>query len=163
MTSSELLDYFTTEKHAAVLISAIGLSSAAFAIWLWTTRSAFRAMAWPLIVLGVAEVAIGAGLFIRTDPQVARLEEGLRSNRDATARSELARMGTVNRNFVVIQIVEVAILLIGLALALTLKSRHPGWSAAGMGLVLEAAVLLVFDLFAEHRALAYTSWLAGLR
>jgi hypothetical protein len=29
--------------------------------------------------------------------------------------------------------------------------------------VLEAAVLLVFDRFAEHRALAYTSWLAGLR
>jgi hypothetical protein len=31
-----------------------------------------------------------------------------------------------------------------------------------MGVLLQAAILLVFDLFAAHRAVLYTRWLAGL-
>lgn len=36
------------------------------------------------------------------------------------------------------------------------------WSAVGMGLLLQAAVMLVFDLFAEHRAHVYARWLLAL-
>jgi hypothetical protein len=38
---------------------------------------------------------------------------------------------------------------------------RPALAAVGMGLLIQAAVLLVFDLIAEHRAHADTRWLAG--
>jgi hypothetical protein len=92
MSTSELLGYFTAEKHGAVLIGALGIISAGFAASLWFTHSPFRAMAWPLVIIGAGQLALGAGLLIRTDSQVARLQEGLRSNPQVTVQSELARM-----------------------------------------------------------------------
>lgn len=160
--SPELLSYFTAEKHGAALIAAIGAASVALAAYLWLGRGSFRAMAWPLVLIGAAEIALGAGLLLRTDPQVRRLEEGFGSTPQAAVESERRRMTKVNRSFKVIQAVEVALLVVGLGLAFGFRSRHPAWAAVGMGLVLQAAVTLVFDLFAEHRALVYTRWLVEL-
>jgi hypothetical protein len=162
MSTAELLGYFTAEKHGAVLIGAFGIISAGFAAYLWFTHSPFRAMAWPLLIIGAGQLALGAGLLIRTDSQVARLQAGLRFSPQVTVQSELARMKRVNRSFKVIEAVEVLLLLAGLFLALALGSRHLAWAAVGMGLLVQAAITLVFDLFAEHRALVYTRWLVAL-
>lgn len=162
MSTSELLSYFTAEKQAAVVIAGLGVVSTILAVYLWLTGSLFKAMAWPLIIIGAGQLALGAGLLLRTDPQVARLQEGLRSSPQVTLESELARMAKVNRSFKVVEAVEVLLLLAGLFLALVLRSRHLAWASVGMGLVLQAAVTLVFDLFAEHRALVYTRWLIEL-
>lgn len=162
MSSSDLLGYFTAEKQGAALIAALGVVAGILGTYLWVTRSPFRAMAWPLLVIGAGQLAIGVGLLLRTDPQVARLREGLRSSPQVTVESELSRMAKVNRSFKVVVALEVLFLIVGVFLALALRSRHPGWASVGMGLILQAAVLLVFDLFAEHRAHAYTHWLTDL-
>lgn len=161
MPTSELLRYFTAEKQGAVLIAALGATSAIFAAYLWFTRSSFRAMAWPLVILGAGQMAVGTGLLLRTDSQVVRLEEGLRTDPRSTIDSELARMGKVHRLFKIVQAVEVVLLVAGIFLALAFRSRQLAWAAVGMGLTLQAAITLVLDLFAEHRALAYTRWLVG--
>ena len=50
--------------------------------------------------------------------------------------------------------------IIVLSLALVLGFPQPGtWSAVGVGLLMEAAALLAFDVFAHQRALVYTEWL----
>lgn len=162
VSTSELLAYFTAEKHGALLIGALGVVSASLAAYLWFTHSPFRAMAWPLIIIGAGQLALGAGLLLRTDPQVARLQEGLRSTPEVTVEAELARMRKVNRSFKVVEAIEVLLLLAGLSLALALRARHLAWAAVGIGLVLQAVITLVFDLFAEHRALVYTRWLVPL-
>ena len=162
MPTSDLLVYFAAEKQGAVLLVGIGAASAVLAASLWFSGNPLRAMAWPLAVVGLAQIAFGVGLLLRTDPQVARLLEGLRSRPQATVALELARMQQVNRSFAVLEAVETVLLLAGLVLALALRTRHPTWSAVGMGLVLQAAVTLVFDLFADHRALVYTRWLAAM-
>lgn len=162
MSTSQLIFYFTAEKQGAILIAGIGLISCIFAAYLWLSASSFRAMAWPLIIIGAGQIAIGAGLLIRTDPQVARLQEGLRANPQVTVESELARMAKVNRSFKVIEATEVVVILVGVLLALFFRSRNLALASVGMGLFLQAAVLLAFDLFAEHRALIYTRWLIDL-
>lgn len=162
MSTSELLTYFISEKQAGLLVAVLGVTSAALAAYLWFSGSLFRTMAWPLVIVGCIQIAVGSGLLIRTDSQVARLEEGLRSSSQPTVNSELARMVEVNRSFTVIKIVEIVLLLLGLALALAFTSRHPASASVGMGLLVEAAVMLVFDLFAEQRAAVYTKWLTEL-
>ena len=73
-----------------MLIAGLGVAGSVLAVYLLATGNALRAMAWPLVVVAVGQVALGVGLFLRTDPQVARLQEG---------QAESARMAKVNRSF----------------------------------------------------------------
>ena len=161
MPSAELAAYFTAERQGGFLLVALALAAIGFAVYLWVTRSAFRAMGWPLVVLGVFQLVIGLAVALRTPGQVASLEQGLRTSLAATVSAETQRMNTINRNFRIIKIAEVAFIVLGLFLAVFLP--HPStWSAVGLGLLVEAAVLLAFDAFAHQRALVYTKWLQGL-
>jgi hypothetical protein len=151
-------DYFNAERQGGPLFVAMAVAGVSFAAYLWSTRNAFLAMAWPLVLLGVLQVAIGSTVAWRASGQAASLEQGLRESPGPTAAAELERMDTVNRNFRGIKIAEVAIIV--LSLALVLGFPQPGtWSAVGLGLLIEAAALLAFDVFAHQRALVYTEWL----
>jgi hypothetical protein len=118
-------------------------------------------MIWPLVVVGLLIGVIGVGVGLRTPAQVAALERGFESAKAETAAAEIKRMDKVNRNFRIIKIVEIALIVTGLLLVGLLPT--PGtWSSVGLGLVLVASVVLAFDTFAHHRAEIYTSWLKSL-
>lgn len=161
MPSAELAEYFAAERQGGFLLVALAFAGFGFAAFLWVTRSAFRAMAWPLVVLGVFQVVVGLAVALRTPGQAESLEQGLRTSPAATVSAETQRMRTINRNFRIIKVAEVAFIVFGLLLAVFLP--HPStWAAVGLGLLVEAAVLLTFDAFAHQRALVYTKWLQGL-
>lgn len=161
MPTTELAVYFAAERQGGFLLVGLGVLSLGFAAFLWAGRSAFLAMAWPLVILGVFQVVIGVTVALRTPAQVASLEEGLQTSRVATIAAETERMATVNRNFTIVRAVEIACIVLGLALAILLPL--PGrWAAIGLGMLVEGAVLLVFDTFAHQRALVYTQWLHSL-
>ena len=154
----EIATYFTAERRGGFLLVAMAIAGFALAAFLWRTQSAFLAMAWPLVILGVIEVIIGLVIALRTPGQVAALEEGLRMSPAATVSAESHRMSRINRNFRIIKVVEVAVIALGLLLALLLPSLS-AWAAVGVGLLAEATLLLAFDTFAHHRAEVYTQWL----
>jgi hypothetical protein len=156
--TTEIDAYFTAERRGGFLLVAMAIAGFALAAFLWRTQSAFMAMAWPLVILGVIEVIIGLVIALRTPGQVAALEEGLRRSPAATVSGESRRMSTINRNFRIIKVVEVAVLALGLLLAVLLPSPS-AWAAVGIGLLAEATLLLAFDTFAHHRAEVYTQWL----
>lgn len=160
MPPIELTEYFAAERQGGFLLVAMALAGLGFAIFLWIARSAFLAMAWPVVVFAVIQLAIGLTVALRTPAQVTALEHGMASTAAATVASETARMQKINANFRFFKAIEVALIAIGLALVLLFPV--PGTvSAVGLGLALEAVVLLVFDSFAHHRALSYTQWLQG--
>lgn len=161
MTFPELTDYFTGEKIGAWILVVLAVAGFGFSIYLWIHRSAFLPMIWPLIVVGLLVGAVGLGVGLRTPAQVTALERSFDSAKADTAAAEIQRMNRVNRNFRIIKIVEIALIVAGLMLVVFLPV--PGtWSSVGMGLVLVASVLLVFDSFAHHRAEAYVKWLQSL-
>ena len=67
---------------------------------------------------------------------------------------ELPRMTTVVRNFALYRWIEIALLLAGAA-AFVAAARGSALRGAGAGLSLQAALMLVLDLFAERRAQVY--------
>ena len=162
MSTADLHQYFDAERQAGVLAVALGVASLAFAGYLWFGRSPFKAAMWPLIIVGLIELGVGIALVVRTAPQVQALDEGMRVDPRSTAAAEIQRMTRVNRSFRMIIGAEIVLLLAGVTLAVWLRTSNVTWSAIGMGVFLQAAVLLVFDLFAEHRAHEYTRWLASL-
>jgi putative effector of murein hydrolase len=161
MPLSQLAEYFAAERQGAWLLLALGPASFAFAWFLWSTRSSFMAMLWPLVLIGVLEVAMGAVVALRTPGQVATLEQELRTSAAKVMDAENLRMAKVNRNFRLVKVVEAVVIAAALLMILLLPLGGT-LSSVGLGLLLQATVLLVFDAFAHQRALAYAQWLNRL-
>ena len=161
MTPPELTNYFTSEKYGAWLLVVLAVAGFALSAYLWINRSAFLPMVWPLILVGLLVGAVGLGVGLRTPAQVTALERSFETAKADTAAAEIQRMNKVNRNFRIVKIVEIALVVIGLFLFVFMPI--PGtWSSVGMGLILAASVVLVFDTFAHHRAEVYVKWLQSL-
>jgi hypothetical protein len=156
----QLVAYFIGEKRGAQILVVVAVISLAAAIALVAMRSRYRGMALPLAVIGLGELALGIGLWARTDAQVAALLDQLTRAPADMARAELARMGPVMRNFGIIKIVELVVLAGGVILAYTARSDFA--FAAGTGCVAQASLLPIFDLFAERRAEYYVEMLRAL-
>lgn len=150
--------YFAGEKQGALAIGAIGLAALGFSYWAWSSQSVFRALVFPLGLLALVELAIAAGLYVRTGPQVATLVRGLSETRNETVAAEQVRMGAVMRSFDAIRIAEGALIAISFVLIFALGQRQR-LMGIGMGLLLQASVLLVFDTFADQRGRVYIDWL----
>lgn len=153
--------YFAAERQGGLVAALLGIASFAFSGWLASTSSAFRAMIAPLALIGLIQLGIGVTLWVRTPAQVSTLVAGI-SGEPAAARSargaEIVRMERVMKSFVVIKAVEILLIAVGAALIFLVRQR--GWAVGlGMGLLVQAAVMLVFDVFAEARAEIYMAWL----
>lgn len=146
--------YFDGEKLGGALIAAVGLASIAWAGWTRMAATDLRGMFWPMLLLGLLQVGIGVGLHARTGPQVTVLERQLAAAPTDFYAAETPRMDRVQRNFGVIEVVEVVLLVVGIALGLAMKGRLTPWGV-GLALVLHAAFLFAFDLTAERRGKLY--------
>jgi uncharacterized membrane protein len=162
MPFAELTAYFAAEKQGGLLLVAMAAAGIGLAIYLFVTRSAFSAMAWPLLVFGGLELVIGVTVAGRAASQVAELDTGLQTTRRSqTITSEVERMARVNGTFVLVKRVEVALIAISVVFLLV-KPAPETLGAVGLGILLQCAALLVFDTFAHHRAIHYVEWLIAL-
>ncbi|MBL9100061.1 MAG: hypothetical protein JNL82_03830 [Myxococcales bacterium] len=149
-------EYFTGERLAGAVVGlagAIGLLAAAL---LYAPRWELRPFAIVLAVLGLLELVVGLGLWIRTGPQVAGLLALLADDPARMIAEESARMTRVQATFVRLEIVWVALIAGSLAVAFSQRGRPALWSAA-LAVLLHAAFLFVFDSVAERRGAVYLS------
>jgi hypothetical protein len=133
-----LLDYFNGEKNAGLLLIRIGIMGVAAAASFFQARWGFRSFAVTLGVFALAEIALGMGLYLRTAPQVATLLTLFGSDVARLFSQEGARMVRVQRNFVVVQYVELGLIVIAAFTAVAQKNRF--WlSGIALGVPLHAA------------------------
>lgn len=161
MPFPELTAYFTAEKQGGLLLVALAVASLALAGYLFATKSLFSAMAWPVLVLGGIELVIGISVASRASAQIAEIEAGLQSTRTVTITTEIERMARVNGTFALITKVEIALIALSV-LFLIVQPAPATLGSMGLGILLQSAILLVFDTFAHHRAIRYVEWLIAL-
>ena len=154
--------YFNGEKSAGLFLAAIGIVVIVGATLLFRARADYRSFAITLGLVALVEVAIGAGLYLKTDSQVSRLRAHLDSNAATLYADEGARMTRVQRNFVVIEYVEVALIVVAALVAVAQKGSHTVAGIA-LGLLINAALLLAFDLLAERRGAVYLAVIEAAR
>ena len=154
--------YFNGEKNAGMFLAAIGIAVVVAAAVLLRARPDYRSFAITLGLLALVEIAIGAGLYLKTDPQVGRLRAHLDSNATAFYTDEGARMTRVQRNFAVIEYVEVALIVVTALIAVARKGS-PTVTGIALGLLINAALLLAFDLLAERRGATYLAVIEAAR
>jgi len=149
-----LTTYFDGEKNGGLFLAGLGILAIVAATILVRPRFGLRSFAVTLIVLALIEIAIGAGLYLRTDAQVGRLASQLQSDPARFYAGEGARMDRVQRSFIIIQYVEIAVIAICAIMAFAFK-RRPVTMGVALGLLIHAALLLAFDLIAERRGAVY--------
>ena len=152
--------YFAAEKLGALLFVAVGGLAVALALLLLRRRSRLRGMAVPLIAVALVQLAVGATVYLRSDAQAARLQQQAGSAPAEFKRDESARMKTVIAKFERYRHVQLGLLALGMALVVLLRNREFGF-ALGLGLVLQAALLLALDHFAAARAHDYFKAVVG--
>jgi len=153
--------YFNAEKQESFIFIAVGLVAIGIGAWLWMNDHRLRSMAYPLVVIALMQIAVGASIYLRTDRQLSTLSEQLQVNPSAFKTEETSRMKTVMKKFSIYKVVEIVLLIVGVGMIAFLQ-RHDLAAGIGIGLVLQAALTLTLDIFAEARGSNYLSGLLSM-
>ena len=101
--------YFAGERAESGLLLGGAVTAAVVSAALVALRSPYRAMAWPLVAVGLVQLVVGGTVFLRTPGQVARLTGQLRSSPSAYQVAEAARMRRVQRSFVLYKRIQIGL------------------------------------------------------
>lgn len=163
--AAEMKTYFAGEAAEAWAFVGLGAASIGSGVALLTRSSQAAAGASvPLFAVGLIQLVLGVGLWVRTPGQVAALDAQLAQSPGAYAVAERTRMARVMRGFGVYKAVEVGLFFGGVGLAGVGGVAKSDFAlGAGFSLAAEALVMLILDFFAEARGTAYESALLGFR
>lgn len=152
-----LHEYFRGEKLAGTTLSVLGAVLLAGAWWISKSQTGeFGAwLRWGLIVIGGLMLVGGAGLAIKTGPQVEALVARAASDPSGMVADEIARMATVNANWPRLEIAW-AVMAAG-AFVLILVLRREWSEALGLVLLLLTTTLMFTDVLGARRAVVYTT------
>ncbi len=163
-TRLDVEKYFTAEKNLSLFFIVIGSVAiiAAIIFYVLLKTAFYKGITIPLILIGAIQLIGAFNVYKRTDAQRKDIVYKLDMNYSAIKEKEMPRMETVNKNFTIYRSLEIALILIGLALIFLYK-KNPEKSllfGVGIGLVIQAAIMFGGDSFAAKNANIY---LEGLK
>ena len=153
-------DYFIAEKVESLLFMLVGAAAIALSVVLYRRRSTLRGMGGPLIAIALIQLVVGSTVYLRSDAQIAQLQQQFRAAPASFKSVETQRMKAVIGNFELYKRIEIGLLALGMAIVVLLRRRE-FWFAFGLGLVLQSAFMLLLDFFAEQRAHDYFKAVLG--
>lgn len=156
-----LKHYFAEEMKESWVFVLLAVLATGVGSWLWKAHSAFRHALWPLAAVALIQLAVGGVILLRTPAQAAELEAQLAAQPLAFKEAETLRLTRVLDAFRFYKLVEIALLLVAIGLALFLPHNDiaRGWA---LGLLLQSSLMLAADLVAEQRAEFYLDALRRL-
>ncbi|MEW6775098.1 MAG: hypothetical protein AB1405_02285 [Bdellovibrionota bacterium] len=149
-----LISYFTGEKQGGLWFLGTGIVALAIGGWVCRHPAWYRAILYPLLIVGMIQAGAGLVLQLRTNSQAARLEKQLFENPAEYKAGELSRLEKTMLGFRVFKVCWLLMIAAGVFLAYRSPAESPRL-AVGIGLIAQGAAMLVLDLFAESRAQIY--------
>jgi phosphatidylserine synthase len=160
---SFIYKYFNGEKQESLLFLIIGIVAILLALAFWflvkSNPSFFKGAAIPLLAIGLIQMVVGYSVYSRTDKQKSDIAYNIGLEPVSFVKqTELPRMKTVMKNFVIYRWVEIAFIIGGLILIFLFRSDPDKafWYGLGIALALQAVIMLGADYFAEKRGKVYT-------
>lgn len=159
---SSIAAYFNGEKLQC-MIGAIGsIVIIAFSIFfLFQQKALPKGLAYIALPLSVFLLIICLGVIFRTSKDTARVTTFKNEIPDRIQSEEIPRMEKVMKSFNIIKKVEIAIAIIGFALAIAFW-RNELIRGVAIGLLAMGILLYIFDHIAESRGEAYVQYLKTL-
>lgn len=148
--------YFAAEKSESLLFLILGFAAISFSVYGWVkwNEAFYKGIAIPMILIACIQVVVGGTVYFRTDRQLGTLTELYQTNREEFRNQEIPRMDVVMKNFSLYKKIEIAFVLIGVLLIIFMRDRA-FWLGVGVGMLMQGAVMLALDIFAEQRGEKY--------
>lgn len=158
-----VIKYFNGEKAESYLFIFIGVVALAMALYfLFGMKSTFwKGVAIPFIVVALLEFVVGYTIVTRSPKDIARVETYIQQEPRQIKMFEIPRMEKVMRNFVLFRYAEIIFIILGIVLMYS-SMNDTFWRGTGLGLFIQAGIVLCLDFFAERRGHAYLEYLNEL-
>ncbi|WP_439554096.1 hypothetical protein [Flavobacterium macrobrachii] len=155
--------YFNAEKYESVLFVLFGVVAITFATYcfLKIKQPFYYGMAYPLITVALIQIIVGASVYFRSPKDIVRVDEIIQTDRSRIQNEEIPRMEVVMKNFVIYRWVEIVLFTIGIIFIFYFQPIT-FWKGFGIGLSIQAGVMLLLDFFAESRGKVYLDFLKTL-
>ncbi len=155
-----IIKYFNGEKAESYVFIIIGVTALAMALYfaLALKSSFWKGVAIPFILVALLEFMVGYTIVTRSPKDTARVESFIKHEPQKITTDEIPRMEKVLSNFVVFRYIEIALIIIGIVLMYS-SMNDTFWRGIGLGLFIQASIVLCLDFFAERRGYVYLEYL----
>lgn len=153
--------YFNSERTGGLLFTIVGILAIGAAIWGWRHGPFWRGAAWPLAAVALIQISVGITYWLRSPDDFQRVQHIVTQEQERIAVEEVPRMQAVLKSYAISLRIETALVAAGLAL-LIFATRGSAGQGAGLGLAVQAGLVLLLDSLAERRAHTYLEWLQAL-
>ncbi len=150
--------YFTGERRGGIWLMSAGAPAMALGTGLIAGQDGFlRGLGCSMLAFGAIELIGGAAFYVNSNRRVPRFDGLLRTRPAAYRDEELVRIRGVNRDMRRLEAIEITLVLAGGALtAIGEVQRQDLLAGIGAGLMIQSAVLFLYDQLAARRALRYS-------
>ncbi len=159
--TADMHAYFTGERQGGIWLMGAGAPALGLGAGLLVQQNSFgRGMAYPLLAFGAIDLIGGLTFYLNSLRRVPRFDREIAGQPSSYRAAELPRMNQVNRQMRLLEAAEISLILAGATLTGVGAVQQQNLLAGiGTGLMLETAVLLLYDQLAARRALRYTETL----
>lgn len=159
----QVSQYFNAEKAESILFIAAGLIAIIVSAYFFIKlkQPFYNGLAYSLIVIALIQLTVGISIYYRSPKDISRVNQIIQTDKAKIKTEEIPRMKTVMKNFVLYRWIEISLIIIGIIMFLFFG---PGtiWRGVGLGLFIQAGLMLLFDYFAESRGTIYLEYLQNL-
>lgn len=113
------------------------------------------------MLVSVLEIIVGISLIYLSPKDIIRAENYIKNDQVKIKSHEIPRMEKVMKNFLVYRYVEIVFIFIG-AILYCAFSNSDFWRGFGLGLLIQASIVLTLDYFAERRGFIYLEYLNSI-
>jgi hypothetical protein len=151
-----VVKYFNGEKAESYIFILIGVIAFAMALYFFFALKTFfwKGVALPFIVVALLEFVVGYTIVTRSPKDIVRIETFIQKDPQSIKTLEIPRMEKVLSNFVLYRYVEIALIILGIVLMYS-SLNFTFWRGIGLGLFIQASIVLSLDFFAERRGQIY--------
>ncbi len=157
---NSVVKYFSGEKIESYLFMTIGVIAFAMALYFFfVLKTTFwKGVAIPFILVAFMEFVVGFTIVTRSSKDVIRVKTYMKKEPEKIQTNEMPRMEKVLSNFVIYRYVEIALIILGIVLMYS-SMNDTFWRGVGLGLFIQASIVLSLDFFAERRGHNYMVYL----
>ena len=160
---NSVIKYFNGEKAESYVFILIGVIAFTMALYFFFAlkTSFWKGVAIPFIIVALLEFIVGYTIVTRSSKDIIRVQTYISNDLLKIQNDEIPRMEKVLTNFVIYRYVEIALIIFGILLMYrTMDDTF--WRGIGLGLFVQASIVLSLDFFAERRGHIYIEYLQGL-
>ena len=160
---NSVVKYFNGEKSEGYIFILIGVIAFAMALYFFFAfkTSFWKGVAVPFIIVALLEFIVGYTIVTRSSKDIIRVQTYITTEPLKIQIDEIPRMEKVLGNFVIYRYVEIALIILGIVLMYS-SMNDTFWRGIGLGLFIQASIVLSLDFFAERRGHVYIVYLQEL-